>query len=359
MSHTNTGFALTGLRRIGLDLPGLCRAIGLVFRILSPIVLITAVLSGIVYGFYLDNPKMTQLYRTLTVDNFVVLEQLRRAAAVPAPDLAFVGDSSCLMGVDVSTLRSRLPDKAIESFCTLAYVGPAGYAQMIQTMINRGAAPRKLVIVLHPIQFDRQPSWDSWVAVIEQGGLPQGGRDLGFPLAAFDHARFAWLATIAYQPLPGAYGAYYGSAAAFIDTIRASHGSAVDPGTGLNFNSLAELDAYAAIDHNPSRSPISYPTSPAFQQALGSLANLVRQLGPENVFLLISPVPGTTTSGDVANETREIARGIASRLALPSEHLLHTSPELPDPYFASSTHLNRWGRIRFSSELARALKGRL
>ena len=51
--------------------------------------------------------------RNSWVNVLLVFEQLRRVRESPLPDLAFFGDSSRLMGIDVASLRQHTPGRAI------------------------------------------------------------------------------------------------------------------------------------------------------------------------------------------------------------------------------------------------------
>lgn len=99
--------------------------------------------------------------RNSWVNVLLVFEPLRRVRESPLPDLAFFGDSSRLMGIDVASLRQHTPGRAIKSYCAIGYIRPAGYADMLNTLRARGARPKTLVNVLHPVEFKRHPSWDS------------------------------------------------------------------------------------------------------------------------------------------------------------------------------------------------------
>src|SRR5258708_7174039 len=157
--------------------------------------------------------------RNFSIDHFIVLEQIKRAAALPAAEVAFLGDSSCLMGIDAPSIEGGLDLHRVESFCSLGYVGPAGYARMLAGMIERNAAPKVLVLVFHPATFRREPSWDSWPGFVANGGKVNAP-PLHFPRSSLDFLELEWLSRLIYSPLPGAYALYYGSEGAFRSTIR-------------------------------------------------------------------------------------------------------------------------------------------
>src|SRR2546421_598668 len=128
----------------------------------------------------------------------------RSPCTVGTPDMAFIGDSSCLMGFHVSSLQGLLPTQRIESFCSMGYVGPAGYAAIIDKMVARGATPKKLIIAMHPVQFAREKSWNGWVNFVRDDPLAVPVR-VDYPKGGLDYLRTSWLERMIYNPLPGTY----------------------------------------------------------------------------------------------------------------------------------------------------------
>lgn len=63
------------------------------------------------------------------------------------------------MGVDVPALEAAT-SLSSEAFCTAIFSGPVGHAEMIDALLARGAAPGRLVIMIHPAQFARKGDWD-------------------------------------------------------------------------------------------------------------------------------------------------------------------------------------------------------
>jgi hypothetical protein len=274
-----------------------------------------------------------------------VAEQLRRAATLPPQDLIFVGDSSCLMGIDVPALRRALPGRRIESLCTIGYVGPAGYARMIEAAAARGA-PGLLVLVLHPAQFQRDPRWEPWAAFGMPGAqdaLPPGAMD------ALDHVRLAWLSPVLYTPLPGPYARYYGGEAALARTLVRRGGSLIDPAAGLRAASAATPPAPTA--KVAAAGPVSYARNPAFEMALATLRPVLAAFGPERVRLLIAPVPDTHHGPGAETARAAAARDIADRLGLPPTSILPTPATLPAADFSTPTHLHRRGARLFTDQL--------
>jgi hypothetical protein len=252
-----------------------------------------------------------------------------------------IGDSSCLMDVNASRLSAGL-GRSAESLCSLAYVGPVGYAQILSTLLERDASPRLLVIVLHPAAFQRDPSWDSWPAFVKNGGVVSAP-PIRFPQSALDYIRVGLVERAIYNPLPGSYAMYYGGDQQFSGYIAAHRGSALDPGAGLEGTGK----------------PVDYNMNEQFTQALIPLAAVLKKIGTDRVLLMISPVPDVNINSEAEIQRKEAARRIAAILGLPAGNLLDTPASMPNIYFSSVTHLNRWGREALTDDVVKLIEGRL
>jgi hypothetical protein len=325
------------------------KALWLIFSKLAVVAAIVLFMVCAAYTAYLRDPSFTRLFRNISIDHLIVFEQVRRALQGPPPDVAFVGDSSCLMGIDVPLLTKWNPKRSVESYCTLAYLGPAGYAALVDKLNSFSAKPKALVIVFHPIQFQRESAWDSWLPYLKVQ-LPVGP-DLGFPLAALDYIRFVWLSPLLYRPLPGAFGEFYGSATALVAFIRDHHGSALDPGTALNYASLEAFRRQSfSLQYAAPGNSYRYDSNHLFDEALPVLAASISRLDIPT-FLMISPIPNSRFGASSQTERADALRKIAQALGIPESHIIKSPGSLPNEYFSSETHLNRWGRILFTERL--------
>jgi hypothetical protein len=325
------------------DAINMVRVTFLVFKVVFPIAALTIAILAFAHLAYLNDPKRAQAARNLSTDQMIVLEQLHRSETIKA-DTAFLGDSSCLMGIYVPSLPSRWGSS--EGFCTLAYVGPAGYAIMLDRMIDRGTAPSRLILVLHPIQFQRQTDWDTWVDVVKDEGQ-RSTTTLKFPWSALDFLRFEWLVRWLYSPLPGSYGLFYGGEDSFRNIISEHNGSAVDPGV-LRFRTVAEAAAARPSNSKPTDFLLSAP----FMAALNRLGSSIRKYGPQHVRMIISPIPKAYFSQQAATQRKIAAIEIAKMLSLKADQIIDTPATYPDGFFSSYTHLNRFGRMIFTKDIA-------
>jgi hypothetical protein len=332
-----------------LSLINLARALSLLARVVAPIATLCVAGLAVLHCLYLRNPARTDDMRNLTIDHFVVLEQMKRAAALPAAEIALLGDSSCLLGIDAPSIERALHLHPVESFCSLAYLGPAGYAYMLAGMIDRNAAPKVLVLVFHPVAFRREASWEFWPQFVANGGKVSAP-PLHFPRSSLDFLAIEWLGRVIYSPLPGADALYYGSETAFRLTIRLRQGSAIDPSTGLNVSSAAAMHPAPSA---PSGAPADFSWNQAYVDSLKVLAEQLRRLPPQTaVYLVISPVPDYTFRAETEMERSERANQIAAALGIDPSHILKTPGKMYAAFFAGFiNHLNRWGQKEFTRKL--------
>jgi hypothetical protein len=323
----------------------------LVLRMIAPIAVWTGILwAGAIFVASRDADRFLFAKEASVEMNVIKVQDDRAAKAAPS-EIAFFGDSSCLMDIDVPRLRDVLPRRSIESYCTIAYVGPAGYALLIDRLVDRGAAPIKLVLAINPIQFERDASWDRWIDIgsADVSSTPDATETL-------DYMRRKWFDNMFYSPLPDGYGQYYGGAVQLETTIADNHGSAVDPSGALNVKSLQEFLRRAAAWRVPQlEKKVTGTLNDRFRQALVPLAHAIARVGAERSFLLITPVWDKYYDGATAADVAESRRQIAATLGIPPQNIIAADAVLPAPYFSTDAHLNRWGRAVYTDALAGVL----
>lgn len=334
---------------------GALRACAILAWSLLPIAACLCALLFGAYQVYRLQPTRVELANSNqnSIDFVIVHRQLARVAAAERASVAFFGDSSCFMGVDPPVLATLLR-RPVEAYCTLAYIGPAGYASSIRRLISGPAQPDIIVLMIHPTQFRREPSWESWPAFVENW-TPQPALTQKFPIAGLDYIRLDVLGRSLFKPLPGAYGRFYGGEAQFIDMIDGRGGSAVDPNLGLTERNLGQVDDIVRRS-TPQRGPeISFERNDQFRGSVGKLREALRDFDPARVFLVISPVPDSNLSESGAAQRAAAGREIAGLLGLPERNFVPTPAALPLAYFSSQTHTTRWGKQHFTKGLGEVL----
>ena len=333
----------------------LSHAVQTVARKFVPVAVLTALILASAHYIY----QQSKHQWSRGIETYIVLEQIRRSERLPTSDLAFLGDSSCLFGVHVPTLLQAFPGSKVESFCTIGFVGPDGYAAMLDKMIARGRQPRKLVLVFNPVQFERDPRWNEWPAFIRTDHF-EAPSVLTFPAGGLEYIRLLMERAV-YNPLPGAYAVYYGGKDQFISTIWREHGSAIEPNRMLNEPSLkafrATLAGHTLLRPLPDSKP--FVMNAEFEKALDSLSATLSKLDRSKVYLVIAPVNSVNAQGGPQSFHTDAGRKIAARLGLDPSQFLDTPAVMLDILFAHyPSHFHRWGRIIYTEQLARTLADR-
>jgi|GEM_PF-6708341 len=274
--------------------------------------------------------------------SIIVREQIERAQGLGDQDILLVGDSSCLMGVD-APLLSRLVNGKVGSLCTVGYLGPRGYASLVERYLAAQGKARALIILLHPVQMQRNPDWEGWADLAANDPpLPheKSWREAlyFYETQIFDH--------LVYAPLSGTWGEYYGSRAVLSRMVQDS-GGAVEP---------AGIVGKQQTSFAPESGSDSFARNEAFNLALGRLAETVGRFGGQRVYLVITPQPQSDFSGLAPAVYQATRMDIAARLGIPAGNILELPPAMPDNEFATPTHLNLVGRDLYTRAMAAQLQ---
>lgn len=295
-------------------------------------------------------------------EHAIVDVQIGRTLSPGRFDVAFVGDSSCLMGIDAARLEARLAPAKVENFCTLGYVGPAGYAHQVENLRLRDARPEAtLVLMIHGVQLPRTADWETWADYVRKDArvAPQPGNPV-------DTARFAlWnsLSPWVFSLLPGAYGRHYGSESGLREVVardavvdprdRQLPASAIVPPFVPSLERLAEKRTRGSVEQ-----PFRYEANGRFIDAAAVLRRSVAPIR-ERTFVVLSPIPYSVEDDTTASGREHVARQVADLFGIAHDHVLATPGALPSEWFATTTHLNPLGRTAFSELLAQRLRDRL
>lgn len=254
--------------------------------------------------------------------------------------IAFVGDSSCLMNVDVPTLRVA----GIEAvnLGTLSYLGLDAFGLLARRFCE-GHSPAEIVLVVHPecLRLAR-PSAEHQRMLETALGLGEPAWNLRTGSAAealgFEEARARWLDRVLPTPLRGGLGARYGFTR---DLQRELLG---------NGGTLEETAQYVAA---ASTASAEYRIAPRIRPE----CERFRQLLPPGtrLRLMISPVPRSHALRRHEATVSDMAATVAASLG--AEGLRDRMPSiLPDTDFGTTTHLRPEAARRYTRRLAEALK---
>jgi len=328
----------------------------LAYELVTPLFLMAALIGGTYYlRTLLPEAEYRRMFNVDSAD-IPVFEQLQRSRQLGAQDILFIGDSSCLMGIDIPLLRKYLPGRRIDSLCSIGYLGPAGYALMLHNVLTEKSAEiGKIIIVLHPVQYQREKNWDSWVDFVADGGHQIKTENINaiFPTSIkFIESQF--LERLIYFPMPQSYGIYYGGRQKFRQIVK-DQSSAIDPIRGLEYSSFADM--VEKMNDNPysNYAPYTYEISSQFGDAANKLAETVPRFGPDNVFIIISPVPDTMFNSSSQTGYDNAVRHLPELLSIPTNNIIATPPHFPMSWFSSPTHLNIWSREEYTRMLSNIL----
>ncbi len=272
----------------------------------------------------------------------IIGAQIERADTLPGDvEVLVVGDSSGLMGVDPSALGAGLGGARVESLATLGYVGPRGYAALIERILRRGGHPARVILTLQETSLSRRQHWERYARLVDTGIV---GPAPPSQLFAGVRARLLSIADLVlFLPMPGQFGDFYGNTAGIGKYMREHHGSAIDPN--------GPLPAVAPPDAGPQLAEIN----DLFRTALPRLGRAVAAIGTARVRLVLMPQVDWSLT-DAARASRAAACDEVERaLRLDSGRRLALPEGLPGPMFASSTHLSPAGRQYYTKVLAEVL----
>jgi hypothetical protein len=275
------------------------------------------------------------------VDREVIRAQLDRVETIPTElGVLLVGDSSGLMGIDPEMLQASLGVET-ESLNTLGYVGPRGYASLLDRFRARGGTASRLVLVLHPSSLMRKPVWLAWERMTISGALdPNPPADL----VQGTRARLLSIAEpVLYFPLYGPLGDFYGNAPALGAFIRAHKGAAIEPG--------GPLGEVALVPGGNDRLEVNE----TFLETLPALAEAVDRFGPDQTRLVLMPQPDWFAGADLDRQAGEIRTRLERELHLDPARRLETPATMPAALFGTPTHLSPVGRAEFTRLLAERL----
>ena len=309
--------------------------------VLGVFLAIVLVLGGMSWGGFLPD-------RALLADaDSAILgakaELASSSSMASGPSIAVVGDSSCLIDVDVPTLRSEGVQAV--NLGTLSYLGIDSFGRLAERFCG-GRAGMRIVLVVHPEGLRSATTSPHHRAILE-AALDRGvAGPADLPLAAFvpsvfdgfrDRVLDRWIPT----PLRGGLGARYG----FTLDLRREVVS-----TGGTLEETAVFDPRA-----------TGPVSGDYRLArrIEGECRAFRALLPQEIRLevLLTPVPASRALREHPQRMRELHRDLASWLdadpAVPPLPLV-----LPDFAFGTPTHLLPSAAREYSRQLAAHFRAR-
>ena len=319
------------------------RAVGAILVEIAPAIALVGALVAVVTIWQRHSPAAFPPHRG-QVENEVIHTQVERAATIATdPDVLLIGDSSGLMGIDAELLGELLGGARVESLNMIGFVGPRGFAAVLERFLARGGSVRRLLVVFHGQSLNRPISWRGWERVVIQGTWKVVPPDHWF--AGVRARLLATAEPILYVPLDGRLGDYYGSASALGAYIRAHHGSALEPGVRLEGARMALSQLHPG-----------FVLTEEFLDGVDVIKGPIEDLGRARTRLILMPDPDVYDSEDVLRLRYEAERTMQNRLGLDPALHIETPAFMTYKDFATATHLNPTGRASFTHLLAGKLR---
>lgn len=275
-------------------------------------------------------------------DSTILATKARLASGTSPARIVWVGDSSCLINVDVPTLRSA----GIETvnLGTLSYLGIDAFGLLAQRFC-RDRSGLKVVLVVHPECLRlaqtsvehreiletalelRRPAWNL-------------RRDSLAAMLGFEDFRTRWIDRSLPTPLSGSLGQRYGFTGNLQRELLETGGT---------------LEETAHYDPRTTPGSADYRIAPRIQ----SECRRFRALLPREVSLrlILSPVPQSHALRRHETTVFEISKSLAGWLE--ADEAQGSQPWiLPDADFGTPTHLRPEAARRYTRQLAEGLLSR-
>jgi len=274
----------------------------------------------------------------------IVGEQMRRSRTIDAADVLIVGDSSGLVGIDPVELGHRL-DRTVRSLSVIGPVRGSGFIRLLRSYLGRGHAPEAIVLAIHP--FSLMTAWKpgqgvDLAEVVRSDRWPSPPLVEGAKSYLDETVLRGWLD----EPLPGAWGEYYGNAASLRRFLWRQHGGLVDPAPPL-----APLPERGVA--------VKYLLHADGRRSLRRMRELLDGVDAKRVFVALTPVPDYLDREDPRATRDRFLAEILAALGLPDSQGLHLPGTMATGEMTGPTHVSALGRRKLTEHVADALASAL
>jgi len=279
------------------------------------------------------------------VDQTILIHQAQASQSPSGADLLLLGDSSCLMNVSGKYLEDLAgTGHRVLNLGSLSYLGLNGFATLLARYADANPGRLRTVVVLaHPEMLRGIAPVPQYLLLLSDyyAGADSGdastvqGQMSGF--LGLDIFRDRLWSRVP-QPLPKAYGQYYGFNAD-LDAFMSQHrGSVVDP------------YRYA---RQPGQGNAEYRLASSWQGGCQALKAAVPPTA--KLVIGITPVPDSFAPPKYAARWQAMLEQWGQWIQADAR-LADLPPTLPEADFASTTHLNETGARRYTQILAHCLE---
>jgi hypothetical protein len=280
----------------------------------------------------------------LDVEHTVLVHQAEASRRTADADIVFIGDSSCLMNVAGKRLEELDAGKhRVLNLGTFMYVGFNGYATMLSRCVASNPGSVKTVVVLvHPEMLRSGtpvPQYAQFLSDYCAGTDYAADQTAHSQLCGLFGLNIFQDRLLSRVPLalPKEYGRFYGFNLDLYRFMDEHRGSAVDP------------HQYVA---GPGQGNAEYRLAPVLEAACRNLRAAI----PQNSKLVIglAPVPESFAPKSYPARWQNLLKQWGDWMQ-PDVVLTNLPPTMPDTDFASTTHLNEKGGLRFTELVYQSL----
>ncbi len=261
-----------------------------------------------------------------------VILQHQRAASSEASNanLLFVGDSTCLMNLDLSAVPAAGSGIQPLNLGMLSMLPLPSFAELVAEFAQRNPGrPAYVVLLISPGMVEQEP-----VALSPASSSSAPPRTSFLEIAGLRRLRDLIQGSLPVA-LPGRYGRFYGFDLGLDQFMRQHQGSAIDPG---------ELS-------RTSKRPHPIEIKEAFREECAAF----RAKLPQHCRLLVglAPVPREESGGDFPLHHKQLTSELGTLLG--TEQALQLPASYPALLFASSTHLKAQARAAYTRQVWKAV----
>ncbi len=276
-------------------------------------------------------------------DATILGTKARLASGISEARMAFVGDSSCLINVDIPTLRSAGIDAV--NLGTLSYLGIDDFGLLAQRFCATHTGPLEVVLVVHPECLRlAQPSARHRTLLATALDSPEPSwrfrRESLAEALGFEDLRERWMDRVLPTPMRGGLGRRYGFTRDLQRELLRQGGT------------LEETAHYDPTPAAASGASAEYRIAPRIRSECQRFRT--RLPGGVSLRLIVSPVPRSHALRNHEATVAGMSDTVAGWLGAPgSDHALPSI--LPDGDFGTPTHLRPEAARRYTRRLAESM----
>ncbi|MEN9675071.1 MAG: hypothetical protein RIS76_967 [Verrucomicrobiota bacterium] len=296
---------------------------------------------GIVVSFFVRSPLAPKPPFSSDPDSTIIATKVALARNSPAAQVGLVGDSSCLMDLDVAALES-VSQLTVVNLGTLSYLSLDSFG-VLAGEFSQGKETPRIVLVVHPDCLRILSPSPAHRAILDsalgsgRAAMLQTHETLSAYLG-FDEFRVRvsdhWIP----HPLKGAFGNRYGFTADLRDSLIHRKGT---------------MDESARFDAHANHASAEYRLAPRIE----SECREFRSKLPERtrIRVIVTPVPQSHALKSHEKKMREMQSQLEDWLGAekPSFDLPLV---MPDADFGTVTHLTPEGAVRYSRLVGEAMR---